>query len=276
MARDYYAELQQGLSDGNIPGMEPEDEFSFECQAECMGECCQKITILLDPWDVEVMSRHLQLSEHDFMDRYCRVRTGSGSPWPMVSLRHAEDGRCAFLLEDGRCRVYPARSRNCRTYPLGRAVRFEARDGKVETIEKIFLVERMDGCLGHGKGKRWTVREWLDDAGALLCYELGDEYLRLIHYASTELKAAAWLSGPMLQMLYPLLYGAGTLRERLGISVDSMDHETFYRRRMRALRAVLTDMAGTLGYGPRAGENTPSKGLTMMEYLRGILLEEKE
>lgn len=275
MKQHLCADLQQGLSDGTIPGMNPEDEFRFACQAECMGQCCQNITILLDPWDVEAMARHLRLSERAFVDRYCRVRTGSGSPWPVLSLRDAEDGRCAFLLQDGRCRIYPARSRNCRTYPLGRAVRFEARGGTVETIAKVFLVERMDGCLGHEEGKRWTVREWLDDAGALPYYELGDEYLRLIHYAATELNAAAWLSGRTLQMLYPLLYGASTLRERLGLAVEDVGHEEFYRRRMRAVRAVLTEMAGALGQGPRAGEVPPSGRETMMECLRGMLLDVK-
>ncbi|MDI6709436.1 MAG: YkgJ family cysteine cluster protein [Bacillota bacterium] len=268
-----YADLQQRLSDGTIPEMGPEDEFRFACRTECMGLCCQNITILLDPWDVETMARHLGLSEREFMDRYCRVRTGSRSPWPVLSLRDAEDGRCAFLLEDGRCRIYPARSRNCRTYPLGRAVRFEFHEGTLETIEKMFLVERMEGCLGHEEGDPWTVREWLDDAGALPYYKLGDEYLRLIHYAATELNAAAWLSGRTLQMLYPLLYGASALRERLGLAVNDVGHEEFYRRRVRALRVILTQMAGALGHGPLAGEVPASGQETMMERVRGMLLD---
>lgn len=268
-----YADLQQGLTDGTIPEMGLEDEFRFTCQAECMGLCCQKITILLDPWDVESMARYLGLSEREFMERYCRVHTGRHSPWPMVSLRDAEDGRCAFLLEDGRCRIYPARSRNCRTYPLGRAVRFETREGTVETIAKIFLVERIDGCLGYEQGERRMVRQWLDAAGALPYYELGDEYLRLIHYTMTELNAAAWLTGRTLAMLYPLLYGAGTLRDRLGLAVDDVSHEEFYRRRMRAIRAILTEMAGALGHGPHAGEVPASGRQTIMERVRGMLLD---
>lgn len=266
MSYSYKQELMEQLEKGSLPEMKLKDCFTFECKGQCMGRCCNSITILLDPWDVEIMTRHLGMSGQHFLTEYCKYAFSHQLKWPYVRLKHAEDGPCVFMLEDGRCKIYPVRSRNCRTYPLGRAVRFE-QDGT--KIERIFIVEKMDFCLGHKAEKNWTVEEWFADAQCEKFYQLSDMYLEVINYATNQLNSQKWMNENIARMMLPLLYGPEVLRVKLGISEETVGHEEFYRRRMKALKVVLTDIAASFGFGPRAGEVFSG---SMMERMKEILM----
>jgi Fe-S-cluster containining protein len=54
----------------------------------------------------------LKLSPGWFRRRYL-MRVDAGT----VGIRLNPDGRCPFLGKDNRCRIYPVRPRQCRTYP---------------------------------------------------------------------------------------------------------------------------------------------------------------
>lgn len=252
--------------------LQPEDSFTFECNSQCMGKCCRLITILLDPWDVEVITRHIRITGTDFLEIFCNYDFGSSSRWPFVWFNHAERGNCAFLLEDGRCSIYEARPRNCRSYPVGRAVRFENSSEPARVQERLFLVERMEFCLGYQGSRKWTVREWLEDSGVYKYYELSDLYLSLVQYATETLNCRAWLSANTARMLMPLLFMPDTLRKKLDISEEVMDHETFYRHRLRAVRVVLAEMAATFGYGPLAGTTPSNMELSLADRIRQVIL----
>ncbi|MEW6447868.1 MAG: YkgJ family cysteine cluster protein [Bacillota bacterium] len=253
--------------------LKPEDTFTFECNAQCMGKCCRLITIMLDPWDVEVITRRLKTSGAEFLEIFCNYDFGTSSRWPFVWFNHAERGNCAFLLEDGRCSIYEVRPRNCRTYPIGRAVRIENSGEAPRVQERLFMVERMEFCLGHEGKREWTVREWLEDSGAYKYYELSDLYLSLVQYATETLNCRAWLTANTARMLMPLLFMPDTLRKKLDIGEDVMDHETFYRRRLKAVRVLLTEMAATFGEGPLAGTTPGNTELSLADRLRQAILE---
>ncbi|MEW6063727.1 hypothetical protein P378_10255 [Desulforamulus profundi] len=275
MSYSYKQELMKRLDEGSLPGVSLDHRFTFECKASCMGRCCNSITILLDPWDIEIMARHLGIPGQQFLAEYCKVDFGHELKWPYARLKHAEDGPCFFMLEDGRCEIYPVRSRNCRTYPIGRAVRFEPDGTKVE---RTFIVEKMDFCLGHKSEKTWTVEEWFNDADCQKFYELSDLYLELIHYATTRLNSQVWLNRNVSQIMMPLFYGPDLLRNKLGISEQEVDHEEFYRRRMKALKVILTELAAGFGHGPLVGQAKEGNiyGGSMMERMKQVLLTGKE
>lgn len=269
--------LAQELENGSLAEMKMEDTFTFTCKDSCMGRCCNTITILLDPWDVENMARHLDRSGRDFLSQFCVTDFSEDIRWPFVYLKHAAVGPCIFLLEGGKCRVYPARSRNCRTYPLGRAVKFEPSDTGYRAVDHIFMVEKKGFCHGHSSDRQWTVKEWLEDADALKLYELSDIYLALIHYATTELDSKKWMNENIAKMMEPLLYGPDMFRAKLGLTESAVSHEEFYRRRMKALQVLLTDLAAGFGFGPlaeaaRAGSLEESFGGSLMERIKKILL----
>ncbi len=252
-------------------GLEMEDSFRFGCDGRCMGRCCNGIKIMLDPWDVEAMARHLGMSGRDFIDGFCSLEEEPATCWPYVKLKDVEHGPCAFLLEDGKCRVYPARPRNCRTYPVGRAVRFIP-GGGVE--EKFFLVEKQNFCLGHSSGRLWTLREWLEDAGAQEYYRRSDLYFGLIHHATGVFHIKRWMNSRTAMMIMPFLYGPEVLRAKMGIDPEGVGHGDFYSRRMEALKVLLAEMAAGFGFGPlvRGDGGEEVEDVSVMERVRGILL----
>jgi hypothetical protein len=132
-------------------------------------------------------------------------------------------------------------------------------------------------CLGHKSEKKWTVEEWFNDSDCQKFYELSDLYLEVINYATTKLNSQVWMDGNIAKMMMPLLYGPDVLRKKLGISEPDVDHEEFYRRRMLALKVVLTDIASSLGYGPLADKAKEGEviAVSMMERMKQILLAEQ-
>lgn len=268
MHRDLFSNLESGRS-GEIT---MEDTFNFECDTRCMGRCCNTIKIMLDPWDVEAMARHLGMGGKEFLGQFCELEEDPHTGWPYVKLYEAERGPCAFLMEEGRCTVYPVRSRNCRTYPVGRAVRFMPEGGKEE---KFFMAEKQAFCFGHSGAKAWTLRQWLDDADSLEYYERSDLYFELINYVTEVLQCRRWMNSRTAQMIMPFLYGPEVLRSKMGVSEEAVDHQEFYRRRLRAVKVLLTEMAAGFGFAPmvKDTEGEDVEDVSVMEKVKDILLK---
>lgn len=275
MAFDFQQGVLEKLRDDTLEQLRPEDGFSFSCRDECMGRCCCNITILLEPWDIEIMSRHLDMPGQRFFTEYCHLELNREAGWPVVWLLHADQGHCAFMQPDGKCAIYLARSGNCRTFPLGRAVRYVREDGETRRDERVFMVERMQFCQGRRSGRNWTVREWLEDADVFTWYRMSDQYTELADYAMRELSSRDWMNDNVMRMIIPFLYAPDILRKRLGAAVEKVDHLEFHRRRMEAVRAIITDLAAGYGYGPRAGAGVTGTDGSFMERVGKILAHGK-
>lgn len=237
------------LRGGKFTPLGPEDRFCFDCQDECMGRCCRKTNIILEPWDLEVMARGLGLNTSDFVDTYAELQIDPETLWPYVHLRHVADGPCAFLAERGHCRIYPLRPRVCRSYPVGRRVVIDGTNaaGEPALRASFFLLQTPQFCLGPRGTRTWTLSEWLETSGSLEYFRLSAEHLALKALA-LELKYHQWWEGPphMLHMLF--LFEPDLIREEFEISENDVGHVEFYRRRMQALRLLLTDQAARQGY----------------------------
>ncbi|MBE0465887.1 MAG: YkgJ family cysteine cluster protein [Candidatus Desulforudis sp.] len=272
-------EYQKRLENGTLKGLPRHHSFRFECPDACMGNCCNKIEVYLDPWDVETLAGYLGITGQEFVAEYGVFELGTEWRWPVVHLKHAAHGPCVFLYDDGKCRVYPARPRNCRAYPLGRAVRF-LDNNQPQAEERLFLMHAMEGCLGHQADRRWTVEQWLKDSNLLHYHELSDLYLHLLNYAVNELRSREWMHEVTARMIAPFLYAPEIIRARVNIPEREVNHEEFYRRRMQALRILLTEVAAGLGYGPGAaaqgGESGIVTGRSLMERIRPVLMTGKE
>lgn len=271
MTLNMHREMVQRLEGGDAPEIGLEDTFSFGCDDRCMGRCCNTIKIMLDPWDVEAMARHLEMPGRDFIERFCAMEEDRQTMWPYVKLLEAERGPCAFLMEGGKCMVYPVRSRNCRTYPVGRAVRFNPDGGKEE---KFFLVEKQNFCFGHSSDRRWTLREWLADSDSMAYYDRSDLYFELINYANNVLEIRRWMNNRTAMMTMPFLYGPEVLRAKMGISIQEVAHEEFYTRRIKALKVLLTELAAGFGFGPmvRDAGGEEVEDVSVMDRVREVLL----
>ena len=86
----------------------------FSC-TQC-GKCCMTggdYHVFLTQPEAQKICSHLQLSRDWFRRRYLR-RLEQGD----LVLASGKDDYCIFLSAEGRCRVYPVRPLQCRTYPF--------------------------------------------------------------------------------------------------------------------------------------------------------------
>lgn len=84
----------------------------FSCR-RC-GACCRiEGFVRLDERDIENISRHLSMDAGKFIDQHTRLAPDRKS----LALKDRDDGSCAMLDGDNRCRIYPVRPEKCRTFP---------------------------------------------------------------------------------------------------------------------------------------------------------------
>ncbi|MBK5201779.1 MAG: YkgJ family cysteine cluster protein [Spirochaetaceae bacterium] len=89
--------------------------LSFECQG--CNYCCsvEPGYVFLSQEDLDNLSLHFQISQSEFIDKYCRkVDLGIGY---RISLIEKDNYDCIFLTKKG-CYCYNARPLQCRTYPF--------------------------------------------------------------------------------------------------------------------------------------------------------------
>ena len=107
-----------------IQPVRPKDQFTFSCR-QC-GACCRNIEgcVMVESLDAYRLARYLRTKGEliegieDFLFRYCDPEPLTEEGFPIYMLKtKAPNGSCIFLM-DGRCSVYPARTRTCRIYPL--------------------------------------------------------------------------------------------------------------------------------------------------------------
>ena len=182
--------------------------FRFDCHpgVPCFTECCRALTLMLTPYDVLRLARHLALSTTDFLDQYTDVVAREGSPLPSVILCMRDDARqtCPFVSSEG-CTVYPDRPSACRIYPLARASRTHRVHGTV--LESYFLL-REDHCRGFEEPKEWTVDAWIADQGLEDYHRMNNEWMEVV----THPRIRDGLTEKQLQMFYLASYDLDRFR----------------------------------------------------------------
>ena len=100
-----------------------DDTFTFHC-TQC-GKCCiHRTDIILSPRDIFKMAKELNLSNADFLRKYCSMHIGPTSRIPVIMLRPVgKDDRCP-LLKNNKCSVHKVKPSVCGMFPLGRYIAF--------------------------------------------------------------------------------------------------------------------------------------------------------
>ncbi len=118
----------------------------FECQGSsrcCRARKAEETFVFLDRNDRRRLARHLGLATLAFTRDYCDETEG---------LHHLRGpGQDCEFLQGGRCSVYEARPRQCRTWPFWRE----------NMVERVWREEVTPFCAGVGQGRRYT-REEID------------------------------------------------------------------------------------------------------------------
>ena len=155
------------IYDGHFYG--PDDMVPVGC-SDCAGcsACCRNTgdSIILDPWDMYMLSKATGKSFTDMIEQEVEIRIVDGLILPNL-MQHREDretdeeDRCPFLSEEGRCTIHPYRPGMCRMYPMGRYYP-EGEEGFAYILQK-------DECTA-GAGTPVLLRDWLG-VGDLGAYE---------------------------------------------------------------------------------------------------------
>ena len=143
----------------DIQSVRPKDQFTFSCR-QC-GACCRNIEgcVMVESLDAYRLARYFRTKGEpiegieDFLFRYCDPEPLTEEGFPIYMLKtKAPNGSCIFLT-DGRCSVYPARTRTCRIYPLTVGPGERGRD-----FEYCLCLDRH---RSHFTGSRVSVKDWL-------------------------------------------------------------------------------------------------------------------
>ena len=139
-----------------------DDTFTFHC-TQC-GKCCiHRTDIILSPRDIFKMAKELNLSNADFLRKYCSMHIGPTSRIPVIMLRPVgKDDRCP-LLKNNKCSVHKVKPSVCGMFPLGRYIAFGKDDfgkKKLDCGEVKYLLQPIE-C--GDKSETHTVREWFGE-----------------------------------------------------------------------------------------------------------------
>jgi Fe-S-cluster containining protein len=157
-----------------------DSKIQFRCHpgVSCFTACCGHIDIILTPFDILRLRKHLNLPADEFLLRFTTPTYVEKTDLPGVKIHLDKDGRCPFVTDEG-CTIYPERPSACRYYPIGMANFHEGGQEGIES-ERFFFVVKEDHCKGHEEDKEWTIDEWRADQGVDLCDEMNRDWLEIV------------------------------------------------------------------------------------------------
>ncbi|MBW1790899.1 MAG: YkgJ family cysteine cluster protein [Deltaproteobacteria bacterium] len=157
-----------------------DSKIRFRCHpgVSCFTACCGHIDIILTPFDILRLRKHLNLPADEFLLRFTTPTYVEKTDLPGVKIHLDKDGRCPFVTDKG-CTIYPERPSACRYYPIGMANFHEGGQEGIQS-EKFFFIVKEDHCKGHEEPTEWTIKEWRADQGVDLCDEMNREWLEIV------------------------------------------------------------------------------------------------
>jgi hypothetical protein len=203
--------MRPDLAPEHVRTLTAGETFRFSCHpgVACFTDCCRQLDLVLTPYDVFRLSKHLGLAPSAFLDQYALIEQEEGDVFPRVYLGMVDDGRasCPFVAATG-CSVYADRPGACRTYPLGRGA-FTTEEGKRQEMH-ILLTE--PHCKGFSDGDPQNIAIWHKDQDLAAYNAVNDELLPILHHP--RLKDGK-LPDPREVEIFLGLYSLDTLRQQL-------------------------------------------------------------
>lgn len=241
----------------HLRGVGLEDTFQFECTL--CGNCCvdrhQLLSTGVTAW--EICRIAAQRGLHD-LDRFFFTRISGSAQWLQPQMRQPSD-RCIFL-RGSRCLVHQVKPLQCRLAPLGITL-----DEDNLAIGLTLPVGRESWCPGMGRGRVWTVKEWLvhNEARSALAHmvaELG--LLSRIYQACKPLVGPngdgvpAYLPGEMCEWVQNILWHSDAVWEHIarqqGLPAPPPlpDAETRWALVMQLWAQLADDLEAAFAQGP--------------------------
>ena len=224
-----------------------QQNFYFHCHrgTSCFLSCCRDVNMLLFPYDIVQLKRHLNLHSSEFLHKHTELCAGSHAYFPGLKLKLAEDEKhsCPFLGEAG-CEVYKNRPSACRTYPLERGVEHLGPEEKGRLRIHYYMTHHVY-CKGHSEERSYTIPEWERDQ-MLYEYNLyNDLWAELDAFFSTNPWAGEGKAGPYQQLAFMVCYNIDEFRSY----VEKHDVLNGFRLRKDERQRIVRDDSQLLRFG---------------------------
>jgi Fe-S-cluster containining protein len=185
-----------------IPAAQATFRFACHKNLPCFTKCCNDPKLVLTPYDILRLKKHLHLSSETFLRQYTDAYVDGTSGLPQVRLKMENDAarKCPFLAPQG-CVVYSDRPGACRLYPLGRAA---SKTYATSHPGQYYFKVKESHCMGWQAEKEWTIQKWLQDQGLNEYNQMNDSYMEIS--TGRPLRILKKLSKRHLQMYYMACY----------------------------------------------------------------------
>lgn len=141
-----------------------EDMFNFSCQKT--GNCCNKMEIFLNPFDILEIASCKGITTSEVIDRYVIFLENAKQGIQRPIFKEARNGFCSFN-ENKLCTIHMNRPLSCRLFPLNR------KNGKLYNSNSSF-------CKGLKVEKEITIDKYITGEGLKEYIEGADLYHNLI------------------------------------------------------------------------------------------------
>lgn len=193
--------------------LERGETFHFKCHPglDCFNLCCRNLNLFLYPYDVLRLSRHLELSTDDCIEKYVDVVMREGHHFPEVLLRMADNDAhtCPFLTDQG-CRVYADRPDTCRTFPVEQGALFNAASGRSTAVH---FFRPPDFCMGQHEAQPWTTDTWAQDQEAERYHEMTMRWAEIRRLFQNDPWGVEGPRGAKAKMAFMATYNIDRFRE---------------------------------------------------------------
>lgn len=156
-----------------------DDEIQFRCRPgiACFNECCKNIDIVLTPYDIVRLSRHLNIPTWEFLLKYSMHYDMDAHGMPGIKMRPSEGSTaCQFMTENG-CSVYQDRPTACRYYAMG-TMGIRRKDSSA--LEDVYFLVKEPHCLGHAEDRTLSVRAYRQEQQVEPYDDMNREWLNII------------------------------------------------------------------------------------------------
>ena len=185
--------------------------FTFACHpgVSCWLTCCRNVDMLLYPYDIIILKKHLNIRSDAFLERYVNVVRGANPSFPSLMMKMNEFNACTFLTKTG-CTVYESRPAACRMYPLERAVDRTATKGRAD---EFYFLTTHDYCKCLSEDNNWSVKEWLRDQHLMTHNSQADRWAEMDTMFASNPWAGEGAAGPRQKLAFLVCYNIDGFRD---------------------------------------------------------------
>jgi hypothetical protein len=191
--------------------MEGDKIIQFQCRKgiDCWNACCSNIDIILTPYDIIRLKKHLGISSTEFLQKYTFPFEFGPNDIAGVKLKPVENGAaCQFMRPEG-CNVYGDRPTACRYYPIAL---LSMRRADEFTDRAQYALVKEDHCKGHLEPRSLTIEEYRTEQGIQEYDDYGRAWRQLVLKKKSAGPTVGNASQRSLQLFFLACYDVDQFR----------------------------------------------------------------